>query len=228
MGPRARLTRPRRRQRAAWWSAGAVGAILIILGVLYATRSAPTPPGGSRDAVFPFPCLRDEGDAQHVHPYLRIAINGQPVTIPALIGIRTVPGRGACLEPVHTHDASGIIHIESASPTQIYTLADFFAIWRTTYRTVDIRGTRYPVDYTLTELLGHRADAQHAIRLLVDGTRSLGGPGLALNPLDYCTAAMTGPPCAPTAVADPYPPFLVQRYGTGHTIVLQYAGIPGE
>ncbi len=228
MGPRARLTRPRRRQRAAWWAAGATGAVLIALGVLYATRSAPTLPGTSRDAAFPFSCLRAEGDAQHIHPYLRIVINGQPVTIPAFIGFRALPGGGACLEPVHTHDASGIVHIESPSPTQTYTLADFFTIWRATYNTVDIQGTRYPVRYTLTELLGHRTDSQHFIRFLVDGARSLAGPGLVLNALDYCSAAATGPPCAPTAVGDPYPPVLVQRYGTSHTIVLEYARNPGE
>jgi hypothetical protein len=181
MRPRARSRRPVRRQRATWWAAGAAGAILITFGVLYATRPAPTLPGNAQDAVFPFPCLPTEGDAQHIHPYLRIVINGQPVTVPAFIGIRALPGGGACLEPVHTHDASGIVHIESPSPTQTYTLVDFFAIWRATYQTVDIQGTRYPVDYTLAELLGHRADAQHAIRLLVDGTRSLAGPGLALN-----------------------------------------------
>jgi len=39
---------------------------------IYATRSTPTPPGDLRDAVFPFPCLRSEGDAQPIHPYLRI------------------------------------------------------------------------------------------------------------------------------------------------------------
>lgn len=228
MKPRARSRRSLRRQRPAWWAAGAAGAVLITLGVLHAIRSAPTLPGTSQYAALPFPCLRFEGDAQHIHPYLRIVTIGRPVTIPAFIGIRAQPEGGACLEPVHTHDASGILHIESTSPTQTYTLADFFAIWRATYHTVDIQGTRYPVDYTLTGLLGHRTDARHVIRLVVDGVCSLAGPGLALNTLDYCNAAMTNPPCAPTAVGDPYPPFLVQRYGTGHTIVLEYARNPGE
>jgi hypothetical protein len=156
MKPSAPSRRHLQRQRAAWWAAGATGAVLITLGILYAIRSAPTLPGNSGDSTFPFPCLRTEGEAQHIHPYLRIVINGQAVTIPALIGIRNLPGGGACLEPVHTHDASGVIHIESPSPTQTYILAGFFSIWRATYHTVDIQGMRYPVDYTLTELLGHR------------------------------------------------------------------------
>lgn len=228
MKPRARSRRPVRRQRAAWWAAGAADAVLITLGVLYGDPLGAHAAWERTGRCVSLPLPRTEGDAQHIHPYLRIVINGQPVTIPAFIGFRALPGGGACLEPVHTHDASGIVHIESPSPTQTYTLADFFTIWRATYNTVDIQGTRYPVRYTLTELLGHRTDSQHFIRFLVDGARSLAGPGLVLNALDYCSAAATGPPCAPTAVGDPYPPVLVQRYGTSHTIVLEYARNPGE
>ncbi len=203
----------------AWGLAGLGAAVVVAGGVLLLTHTASSPTGGA----FPFPCLPDEGQQQHIHPYLRILISGQPVTIPARIGIRDLAGGGVCLEPVHTHDASGSIHIESPSPTQPYTLADFFAIWRATVPTVEIGGDRYPADYTPTEILGHGADAQHSLRLLVDGRLSSRGPALILNALDYCTALMTSPPCAPTAVADPYPPFLVQQYGTGHTIVVEYA-----
>jgi hypothetical protein len=79
---------------------------------------------------------------------------------------------------------------------------------------------------TLSELFHLKADGQGAIQLLVDGAPSQAGPLLVLNTLDYCSAAMAGPPCAPTALTDPYPPFLIQRYGTGHTIVLEYRGSP--
>ncbi len=167
-----------------------------------------------------------EGAQQHIHPYLRIFVNGQPVPVPAAIGIRSRSGAAACLEPVHTHDASGIIHIESHSQTQTYTLADFFTIWRATYPTVEIGGAGYPVSYTSSELFNHRQAGPAAIQLLVDGAPSRAGPLLALNTLDYCSAAMAGPPCAPTALTDPYPPLLIQRYGTGHTIVLEYRGSP--
>ena len=126
--------------------------------------------------------------------------------IPASIGIRALPGGRACLEPVHTHDASGIVHIESASATQAYTLANFFMIWRATYHTVAIGVILYPVSYTLSDLFGHRPDARPAVQLIVDGNVSGAGSGLVLNMLDYCSAEMTGPPCAPTALSDPYPP----------------------
>jgi hypothetical protein len=197
-------------------AAVAIAGVVIFLVPRLGSRAPDAP------SAFPFPCLGAEGEAQHIHPYLRILIQGQPLTIPAFVGIRELPEGSVCFEPVHTHDASGIIHIESTSPTQAYTLGDFFAIWRATYQTVEIHGRDYPVDYTVNELLGHKADAAHAIRLLVDGKPSSEGPALVLNRLDYCSAAMTDPPCYPTAVTDPYPLSVKRRDGTGHTIVLEY------
>ena len=215
--------RARRRERVAWWLAGVAAAAVVAGGIFLLTRTGSPPAPAGSEGAFPFPCLPYEGFQQHIHPYLQILVSGQPVSISALIGIRALPAGGFCFEPVHTHDASGIIHIESTSATQTYTLADFFAIWRATYPTVAIGGAPFPVDYTPADILGHRADAQHSVRLLVDGKPASAGPALVLNTLDYCSAAMAGPPCAPTAVADPYPPFLVQQYGTGHTIVVEYA-----
>lgn len=226
MRSRSRAWRARWKQRAAWWTGGVSAVIVATLAVLYATRSAPAPSRESQNAAFPFPCLQTEGTAQHIHPYLRILIDGRSVPIPALVGIRSISENLACLEPIHTHDASGVIHIESPDPAQVYALTDFFAIWRVTFRTVEINGALYRVGYTPTELLGHRTDAHHVIRLLVDGIPSLAGPALVLNALDYCSAETLGPPCTPTAVGDPYPPILVAQYGVGHTIMLEYAQSP--
>lgn len=129
---------------------------------------------------------------------------------------------GSCFEPLHTHDASGIIHIEGPNPSQRYTLGDFFAVWRATYGTVQIGSGSFPVTYTAGELLGHRVGGGHTIRLIVDGRPVASGPGLVLNALDYCSAQSVGPPCFPTAVGDPFPPAVLRQYGTGHTIVLEY------
>ncbi len=205
----------------------ALGGAALLAAALAAGWSAVSTRTAS--ARFPFPCLGVEGLAQHVHPWLRIEVDGQPVTIPAAVGIVDPVYRngaavgGACFEPLHTHDASGIIHLESPSPTQLYTLGDFFAVWQATYGTVRIGGRAFPVDYTGRELLGHLENASSAIILLVDGRPDSRGPRLPLNGLDYCSAAVgREPPCWPTAPQDPYPPFLALRYGTGHTIVLVY------
>jgi hypothetical protein len=47
------------------------------------------------------------------------------VTVPALIGIDL---RHQCLYWLHTHDPTGIMHIESPD-TRTYTLGQFFDVW---------------------------------------------------------------------------------------------------
>lgn len=155
-------------------------------------------------------------------------IDGRPVEIPSAIGIRNpqydhgLAVGGSCFEPLHTHDSSGIIHIEGPDPNRQYALGDFFAVWVATYPTVEIGGKTFLVNFAPGEILGHRADAAHHIRLLVDGTPSPGGPSLVLNSLDYCSAQSTSPPCVPTAAGDPFPPAVLKQYGTGHTIVIEF------
>jgi len=176
--------------------------------------SAPLPP-------FPFPCLA-ESTATHVHPWLRIVINGQNVTIPSAIGIKNPSSSGSCFEPLHTHDASGIIHIESATNTPS-TLGDFFQVWKATYGSVMIGGSPHPIVFNPTDILGFKADSTHRIVVLVDGKPSTTYASLLLNALDYCNASATGPPCYPTAVGNPYySNGQSYPFGSGHTIVIEY------
>ena len=61
----------------------------------------------------------------HTHQHLDIFIHGKPVTVPANIGISSAP---KFLSPLHTHDATGVIHVES--PTiETFTLGQFFDVW---------------------------------------------------------------------------------------------------
>jgi hypothetical protein len=63
----------------------------------------------------------------HVHAHLFILRDGVPQAVPRSIGI-VEPALPRCLYWLHTHDTSGIIHVES--PTQrLYTLGQFFDIW---------------------------------------------------------------------------------------------------
>lgn len=72
----------------------------------------------------------------HIHPTLSITLNGSPHTVPAQIGIisnlwkdHSLDQYGAGgLAPLHTHDASGTIHVES-NTVRNFTLAEFLAIW---------------------------------------------------------------------------------------------------
>jgi hypothetical protein len=65
-----------------------------------------------------------ETTIMHIHMHLDIFINGQPYAIPAGVGI--VPNK--CLYWLHTHDDTGIIHLESPYVGN-FTLGQFFDIW---------------------------------------------------------------------------------------------------
>jgi hypothetical protein len=61
----------------------------------------------------------------HTHQHLDIFIHGKPVTVPANIGISSAP---KFLSPLHTHDATGVVHVES--PTiETFNLGQFFDVW---------------------------------------------------------------------------------------------------
>ena len=69
--------------------------------------------------------LSQEALAYHIHQHLDVYRNGKPIAVPALIGIND----SAYLTQLHTHDSSGIIHVESESADKHYTLGTFFAEW---------------------------------------------------------------------------------------------------
>ena len=73
------------------------------------------------------PPLPSEGTVLHIHQHLDIFVNGHRVTVPASIGISTLGG-GVFFSPLHTHDTSGIVHVESATVRE-FTLGEFFGVW---------------------------------------------------------------------------------------------------
>jgi hypothetical protein len=64
-----------------------------------------------------------QGKALHVHQHVDVFVNAKPVIVPAGIGI----GDGF-ISPLHTHDTSGVIHVESPT-VRSFSLAEFFAVW---------------------------------------------------------------------------------------------------
>ncbi len=64
--------------------------------------------------------------ASHIHPVMTITVDGVAETLPANIGITN-----DCMAEVHTHDATGTIHVETITKDrlEVLTLADFFAVW---------------------------------------------------------------------------------------------------
>jgi hypothetical protein len=64
-----------------------------------------------------------EANKFHIQSQLNIFINGMPFAVPSEIGITNT-----CLYWIHTHDDTGVIHIESPE-TRNFTLGNLFNIW---------------------------------------------------------------------------------------------------
>lgn len=154
------------------------------------------------------------------------------MTIPAAIGIQNPVFQngdavsGTCLEPMHTHDSSGIIHFElsATDASRNFTLSDFFRVWAWEPGSLQFNGTSHPIIFTPSDILGYQADSKHSVLMLVDGKPSTAYGSLPLERYAYCYSGNSNvPPCSPTAGGNPlwnggssYP------YGTGHTIVIEY------
>jgi hypothetical protein len=82
----------------------------------------------------------------HVHAHLALYDHGKPVILPSQIGIpvsQQIPpssdgGVHSCLYWLHTHDISGVVHMESPRPVT-FTLGQFLDIWTRT-ATIDSQG----------------------------------------------------------------------------------------
>jgi hypothetical protein len=97
-----------------------VGAIVIAAGITWLIVGRLTAP-----TVDGIPCVSSEQLNYHVHAHLSIIDGGKQYTIPGNTGISLLH---LCLFWLHTHDDSGIIHIEA--PHRITpTLGQFFDIW---------------------------------------------------------------------------------------------------
>ena len=102
------------------------------------------------------PCGPSEVLVHHEHAHLTIVIRGQLRTVPANVGITATQ---ICW--LHTHDTSGIIHVEAAD-NRTFTLGDFFGVWR------------QPLSATV--LGGERAGSGEAIQVSVNQQQYTGAP----------------------------------------------------
>jgi hypothetical protein len=139
----AEVQRQQRKQqrRVRLLAGGVLVAVAVVAAVLITVLQpgathAPGVTGAAAGAtVDGISCSTSEQTAFHIHAHLAIYDGSSSQPVPAGIGI---PGPqqvqngfvdgGKCLYWLHTHDQTGIIHIES--PVQrAYTLGNFFHIW---------------------------------------------------------------------------------------------------
>ena len=130
---------------------------------LPALQTGPAPWGtavaslADRLRVLGLPALTQEGSVLHIHQHLDLFVDGRRVAVPGGIGIND----NSFISPIHTHDTSGVIHVESPSKEQ-FTLGQFFAIW----------GVRF----TPRTLGGYHASAARPLESYVDGKRLASDP----------------------------------------------------
>ena len=113
------------------------------------------------------------GATLHTHEHLDVFVDGnrvtvgditarhsvlRGVTVPANVGINTNQG---FLGPLHTHDDSGVIHVESQT-NSVFTLGEFFDVW----------GVRF----TPTCIGGYCAGGGKELKVYVDGHLVRGDP----------------------------------------------------
>lgn len=90
------------------------------------TTAWPTPPDASVAASKAgLDMLGEEQLAVHYHVHLDVIVNDHAVPVPAFLGIDL---RRQTISPLHTHDASGVVHIESAKDVP-FTLGQVFTEW---------------------------------------------------------------------------------------------------
>lgn len=116
--------------------------------------------------------LGEEQLEVHYHAHLDVidasAGRSAKVTVPAGIGFEVSNGKVTGLTVLHTHDTSGIIHVESAEPTP-YTLGQVFTEWG--------------VALDATQVGGLHADGTNVLKAYVNGRSFTGDPAtLKLQP----------------------------------------------
>jgi len=152
--------------------AGIAGAFAILSG-----GSSSSPSGDVIATVDGVECQRNEQLHYHVHAFLAVIIDGQPVEVPSSIGIRP-----DCYFWLHTHSPDGLLHIE-APEKRDFTLGQFFAVWGQSI--------------SATQVLGRTTDATHEIKTTINGEPWVGDP--ADIPLNDKTDIVIqyGPPFVP-------------------------------
>jgi hypothetical protein len=90
----------------------------------------------------------------HLHPVLKVLVDGREVPVPANIGIDPLAD-GMQMAGLHTHDTTGTIHVEGVRGAR---LGQFFAVWG--------------VPFSARQLGPYHASAGKSVRMWVDGKAS--------------------------------------------------------
>jgi hypothetical protein len=148
MNTRDRAAQPGGLRARLAGAGGAVALVALLLGLLLSGRqpvaaaSAPADLAPAAATGLPVDGISSDETEQlafHIHAHLQVYVDGQPRTVPAGVGVvpplrvqQTAAGPfvvgGAGIYWLHTHDTSGVIHIESPVQRR-FTLGELFDLW---------------------------------------------------------------------------------------------------
>jgi hypothetical protein len=123
----------------------------------------------------------------HVHARLRVYVDGKPVTVPANIGIDPSTG---FLDSLHTHDTTGIIHMEAVRPYN-FTLGQFFTVWG--------------VKFTSSQLGAYKVGGGKVLAVYANGKKVANPTGYAMKAHDNIVVGYGRPGSFPTRISGPFP-----------------------
>lgn len=161
-----RRARERARRMQQYRRLGIIGGTVVVLGLLTwvvanAAISGSAKPrttslaAATGQTVDNISCTTGEQLAVHYHADVQIYVNGVLKALPGGIGIvlpdgtdsphLTSNGATSCIYSLHSHDATGIVHIESPD-NRAYTLGNLFDLWGQHLSTTQFM--TYPVNAT--------------------------------------------------------------------------------
>ncbi len=174
----------KKKQRAMTVRYGTIGGIalgVILLAVLFglwlhsSSNARPytsIPSAGYGQGIT---CDSNEQTAVHYHADLQIIVNGKAEAVPQGIGFGPNPTSPTCLYWLHTHDTSGVLHIEApqSAANRAFVLGDFFYVWQQNATNTIALGQP---SLTATSFFGQPIDSSHPLHVFVDGKPYTGDP----------------------------------------------------
>ena len=114
-----------RRKRITIFSIIGVVALAVAGLVYLVVAQSQTPANAAYPVVDNISCQSTEQGGTHIHAHVTMYVNGTKTPIPANVGIAP---DSSCLYWLHTHDDSGVIHIEAPEGVSA-TFGNFLDIW---------------------------------------------------------------------------------------------------
>src|SRR5438132_8900360 len=128
--------RATRTKRITTISIIAVGVLAVAVLVYFVIAQGQTPANAAYPPVDSVSCQSTEQGGTHVHAHVTIYMNGKQTPLPANVGIAP---DGSCLYWLHTHDGTGVIHIEAPANVSV-TFGDFLDIWEQRFQQLGYPG----------------------------------------------------------------------------------------